>query len=198
VLIPSYCLQGGGGPRHEVYHRQDENLAFQRFILVLTGSVDIVRPGLATITLKPNHYAFFPADSEYRLIASDGGAGVLVYERLVDDLELPEQQLMYGEVEKTPLLDTGVRQTLCTLSSTARLQHSITMAVAENNCTSTVWTSSMHLMYQVRIFSCSSMGEGTPQKNRNQSAVTMDIMTDSCIGTTVTQSTIHRFKSTFY
>lgn len=108
MTIPSFAVQSGGGPRHEISHKYGEAVPFQRFVLVLSGAVEISRPDAATVTLGPNYYAFFPSDSEYQLSAAADGAGLLVYERLVEDLNLPEQELLYGEVEQMPLLDTGV------------------------------------------------------------------------------------------
>lgn len=101
-------VQGGGGPRHSLSHMYGEAVPFQRFVLVLSGSVELSSPGSSTKTLGANHYAFFPSNSEYRLIASAEGAGLLVYERLVEDLQMPDQEILHGEVEKMPLLDTGV------------------------------------------------------------------------------------------
>lgn len=103
-------VQAGEGPHHELQlaHNHEEGVPFQRFVLVLTGSVTISRPDATTITLGPNHYAFFPSTSAYKLSAAVGGAGVLAYERLVEDFDVPQQQILYGEVEEMPLLDTGV------------------------------------------------------------------------------------------
>lgn len=118
-------VQAGGGTRHELAHKYSEPVAFQRFVLVLTGSVTISRPEAAAVTLGPNHYAFFPSTSEYELNATAGDAGLVVFERLVEDVDLPQQQILHGEVEEMPLLDTGA---LCAhpVCITPQLHHSCT------------------------------------------------------------------------
>lgn len=106
ILGPVRLLQAGGGAYHKLSGTHGKAVPFQRFILVLTGSVEISSDA-AKITLTANHFAFFPANAEYQVTGASGGAGLLVYERAVEGYQLPQQEILHGEVDTMPLLGTG-------------------------------------------------------------------------------------------
>lgn len=78
--------------------------------MVLEGEVNLEQPGKPADTLAENDYAFFPVNSKYKLLSTEAAA-LLVYERLLDSVTaaaLGEQDVLTGNVEARPLLDTGV------------------------------------------------------------------------------------------
>lgn len=82
----------------------------QRFVMVLEGDVLLEQPGKGTTTLSSNDFAFFPSDSQYRII-STASAGLLVYERLLDSATvaaLGKQGVLTGNIDTQARLDTGV------------------------------------------------------------------------------------------
>ena len=76
----------------------------ERFVMVLTGEAEVRKAGKAPIALGVNSYAYFPPNSTDSL-ASEDGAGVLVYERVYAAGGSPVFHT--GGVEESPLLPTG-------------------------------------------------------------------------------------------
>lgn len=78
--------------------------------MVLEGKVLLEQPGKDAQTLLSNEFAFFPSDAKYKLSTAHE-AGLLVYERLLDSATataLGTQEVLTGDVEAQPLLDTGM------------------------------------------------------------------------------------------
>jgi hypothetical protein len=128
-------MQAGGRTTQNTTHKGKGQVPLQRFMLVLEGTVMINQANEESITLGPNHFAFLPGSKKYEVAAIEN-AGMLVYERLVGELELPHQEILTGNVDSTPLLDTGVLRS-CELSYPVTLHPSATThEVCPTTCTS--------------------------------------------------------------
>jgi hypothetical protein len=107
-------VQEGTSVAHTLSNvRNTEATSFQRFVLVIEGDVTITSSDGSTIALAQNDFAFFPSSMSYTMsytMLATRKTGLLVYERPLREplaTALSGQEILSGNVDSRPLLDTG-------------------------------------------------------------------------------------------